>query len=298
MDLKFAFEYFIIYIFPIAITVFGLGGNALGLILCSSKKLEKIGTLNIYRYLFITDSIFLPQIVINYFGYSFNSDLSLVSALFCKVFFYSNYFAAVISPWLLVYISLEKFISIKIHKNKFLKQKRVQNIFYLILAVYSIVYYSPIYFFFDIQTFGENKTDEYKLCQFKNSDYQMIGSWMDLINRVLLPFIFMVFFSVLLIYLIFKSRRNVMNSFISSQSKKFQKVKRLAITSMLMNIAFVLLEMPVAITQFINNTTTVWTVYDQFTFYLFYMSHAVNFYVMFFSNLLFRRKFFSIFRLK
>ena len=83
-----------------------------------------------------------------------------------------------------------------------------------------------IYFFYDIQTFGENSTDEYKLCQFMYYDFQMIGSWMDLINRVLLPFIFMVFFSILLIYSIFKSRRNVLNAFISSQNKKFQKEKR------------------------------------------------------------------------
>ena len=50
MDLKFAFEYFIIYIFPIAITVFGLGGNALGLILCSSIKMDDTLAIRIYEY--------------------------------------------------------------------------------------------------------------------------------------------------------------------------------------------------------------------------------------------------------
>ena len=134
MDLKFAFEYFIIYIFPIATLVFGSVGNVLGLILCSSKKLKKIGSLNIYRYLFITDGLFLPQILITYLGYSFSSDLTLVSVQLCKIAIYANYFAPAISPWLLVFISFEKFISIKFHKNKLLKQKKVQNIFYLILA--------------------------------------------------------------------------------------------------------------------------------------------------------------------
>ena len=131
-----------------------------------------------------------------------------------------------------------------------------------------------------------------------NSDYQIIAFWMDLVNRVVLPFIFMFFFSVLLIYSIFKSRKNVVDSFISSRNKKFQKLKRLAITSMFMNIAFISLELPMTITLLIQDTTTAWTVYSQFTYYVFYMSYSVNFYVMFMSNSLFRKEFFEIFRFK
>ena len=298
MDSEFVIEYFIIYLFPTLNLILGLTGNLLGLVLCSSKNLKKIGTLNIYKYLFVTDSLFLPQILINYLGYGFNLDLTLASVLSCKLVIYLNYFSAAISPWLLVYISLEKFISIKFPGKVFLRKKRNQNIFYLILIIYNIVYYSPILTFYNIETFSVNTTDAYKLCQFTNSDYQLIGSWMDMINRVLLPFIFMVFFTVLLVHSIFKSRRNVLNAFKSSQNKTFRREIRLSITSMFMNIAFVALEMPLAISLFIANTTTVWTVFNQLTFYLFYMSYSVNFYVMFLSNSLFRKEFFLIFNSK
>ena len=52
------FEYFVHFIFPVIILVFGLLGNLFGLKVSTRNKLIKIGPLKIYQYLFLIDSIY------------------------------------------------------------------------------------------------------------------------------------------------------------------------------------------------------------------------------------------------
>ncbi len=102
-----------IYVFPPMILCFGMIGNMVGLVVVSQKKMKKIGPRLTYLFLFLTDTIFLPLIIINHLGFAYGLDLLVVNSISCKINTYINFVLGAVSPWLLVYISVEKFISIQ-----------------------------------------------------------------------------------------------------------------------------------------------------------------------------------------
>ena len=73
------FEIFSKYIVPVFILGVGLVGNSLGLILIKRPKMVEIGPRNTYKYLFISDTIYLVQIIVTFLQLSFNIDLTLLS---------------------------------------------------------------------------------------------------------------------------------------------------------------------------------------------------------------------------
>jgi hypothetical protein len=58
-----ALDFFTNYILPPMINIIGLIGNTLGLIVVSKKELKKIGPVLIYKFLFISDTIYLSIII-------------------------------------------------------------------------------------------------------------------------------------------------------------------------------------------------------------------------------------------
>ena len=125
MDSNDSFTYFVDKIFGPLVFIFGMIGNILGLVVLKNAKLKNIGPLYMYRFLFISDSIYLPQIIITYMGTGFNYNPKIKSSLGCKVYQYFSYALDAVSPWILVYISVEKFVSISYPQAKFAKLRRI-----------------------------------------------------------------------------------------------------------------------------------------------------------------------------
>jgi hypothetical protein len=299
MDSDLKFQFFVIYVFPPMILCFGMIGNMVGLVVVSQKKMKKIGPRLTYLFLFLMDTIFLPLIIINHLGYAYGLDLLVVNSISCKINTYINFFLGAVSPWLLVYISVEKFISIQYPGKSFsFRSLKNQLIYFIVLIVSCCSYYTPIIFSYDITTTYENNTIVSKFCYFNSIQDLIIGTWMDLALRCLTPFILMLIFSILLISAIFRARGRVLSAFTSAQNNRFEREIRHAITSIIMNITFILFEMPLSVSLLQSFVSANWSYINQFTFYLFYCSYSINFYVMFISNSLFRNEFLNLFILK
>ncbi len=73
------------------ILAIGLFGNISGLLVLKEKKLNKLGPLFMYRLMFIFDLIFLSGILVFIFKNFFQLNLSLISDLSCKLYFYFSY---------------------------------------------------------------------------------------------------------------------------------------------------------------------------------------------------------------
>ena len=84
-------DFFVNYLFAPMVLAVGLIGNSLGIsVLIKSKKLNKIGPILIYKFLFISDTFYMLQIMVNYFGYGFSLDLTILSNLSCQIYIYFN----------------------------------------------------------------------------------------------------------------------------------------------------------------------------------------------------------------
>lgn len=285
-----SFEFFVNYIFPPLILIVGLIGNLIALSVLTRAKLKKIGTRYTYIILFITDTIYLFQIVINYLGYGFSLDLTTLSSHACKLYIYFNYSLGALSPWLLNYISMEKFISIKFpNRRLILKNKVVQISYFICILVFNLVFYVPVPFLYDVIDYneGKNKTAAYG-CDFTDHIGQKVASFMDLINRSALPIFIMVFLSFYLIYFIYTSRKRVMSDYTYKENKIFSRNVKFSITSVYFNIIYVMLNLPLLIDLFLPNYYE--SIAFLFTFYLYYMSYGLNFYVILATNKFFRQQ--------
>ena len=219
---------------------------------------------------------------------TFNYDPTIFSSIGCKIFYYLAYGMDALSPWCLVYISFERFIVIKYYAKRFVyKEKKIQIIFLILLFVFNVLYHIDIIFSFDILSI-DNST----ICYFNNEKNQFIASFMDLANLFLMPFLLMLLFSILLIIAIFISRSTINLNNTARQMRKRRKDIKVSISLLFMNLLFALLNLPVVIFSFFLPFNS-----DSYTFllYIYYISCAVNFYILLLTNSLFRNQFFSLF---
>ncbi len=288
------FEYFINSIFPPLILIIGEFGNILGVaILYNDDKLKNIGPIYIYKFLFLSDLTYLPQAIISYLSSGFFFDPTTLSSLSCKFYIYFSFSLDAISPWLLVYISVEKFISISFSAKRFILRKKFNQFLYFIsLIIFSFLYYIVQPFCWDVINIG-GLNETILSCTFVNYELQKISSLMDTIHRVVLPFLLMVIFSSLLIGSIFISRRRVSDSV--NENKRLKRDVRFAISSFSMNLLFMVLNLPLSMVQLFPNYSNI--AYLS-TFYLFYFSYGVNFYVLFLTNSIFRKEVCRLFKKK
>lgn len=293
-------EYFVVYLMAPIILAFGLIGNLLGIIaLTKREKLIKIGSRNTFRYLLILDSFYLVQILQPYLAYPFKLDLTLISNLTCRLFYYLNYSLDVISPWLLVYISVERYVSIGNHfKRNLLRRARYQRIYLLVVFAYNMCYYLPFAFSFEIQALNEDyaSNSTARMCKFKHSRFQLILTSMDMVNRVLVPFTLMSVFTVLIILTVFESRNKVIANYKTIQNRTFKRDLKFSLTCLLMNFIYFTLSLIISVFIFVRNFVSLDVLYYLFALYLFYMCYACNFYLILASNTLFRSEFFMLFK--
>jgi hypothetical protein len=157
------------------------------------------------------------------------------------------------------------------------------------LCIFNFFYHINIPFSFDAVSFN-NST----ICYYVNDESRLIVSYMDLVNFVLLPFLLMICFSSLLIGSIYKVRKRVRLNNSGREKKRIRRDIKFAISLLSMNLLFILLNLPLEIDLFLpyyNNND----IYAILT-YVFYLSYAVNFYCVLFTNSLIRKEFFYLFK--
>jgi hypothetical protein len=215
---------------------------------------------------------------------AFNYDPTINSSIGCKLYNYFAYGMDALSPWCLVYISFERFIATKYYDKRFLyKKKMYQIIFLILLFLFNILYHINIIFSFDILTI-----DNTTLCYFNNDENQIIVANMDLTNFFLLPFILMFLCSICLIISIFKARSSVNLNNTARETRHRKKDIKLSISLLSMNLLFLLLNLPIVISQYLPFDSDIYTIVSN----IYYISYAVNFYILLFTNSLFRNSLF------
>ena len=213
-------------------------------------------------------------------------NLIIISSVGCKIYQYFNYGLDALSPFCLVYISVEKFISIAYpNKRLILKKKNIQIYYFVSLCVFNIFYHLNVPISYDTVTISNTTT----ICFFNNDENQLTVTLMDLIDFILIPFILMIIFSTLLIITIFKSRSKVNNSL--KENKRLKKDIKFSISLLSMNLLFILLNLPDEIDLFLPFNNEIYSPLAQ----LCNLSFAINFYLILFTNSLFRKEFISLF---
>jgi len=305
-----AYEFFVYYMMtPIALLL-AFFGNLMGILVFAKKKMKKIGPIYIYRFIFISDSIFILQMINPFLLSLTGRNLSLVSNLLCKLTFYLGLGLFSLTPMLLVYISVEKLVSIKYPAKKFLMiKKRWQVAYIIIMGVLGLLVFLPSFFYTSLQiktmsSFNSSTTQtnqQTSVCTFTSGFGQSLVGIITFVSRVFIAFGSMFMFSILLIISAFQLRRRIVENFLANSNlnlnKKYTKDIKLAITSILLNLAYLVLNVPYVVYL---NTPNYYAnkLANSAIAFLFYYSFGVNFYLLIISNKLTRKEFIAMITFK
>ena len=133
----------LLHFLALNLIIFGFVGNVLCYKVFSSTRLQNYPVSVYMRAISIFDSVMLINAIVYFMDQKFKLNLSLLSDFFCKFKFYFSYCNGPISPWIIVVVSLDRYLSIAFPKRFTLFMKsRFQISIMGAIFIYNYVLYS------------------------------------------------------------------------------------------------------------------------------------------------------------
>jgi hypothetical protein len=287
------------------------------------------------RVLLLGDLFGIGLFIIEMIMYGLDYDITSTSLFTCKSLYYVMYALSAISPWMITLISFDRMVNIACRNRfKFARKAWFRRAIPLVIAAYSLIYYSEMIVFADYKHFTishiHNESNQslfdYEYNESVNMSHAVDEStidtadgsfsciWsdehasiiqtMDTINFIAIPFLLMLIFSTVSLRAIYKSRRKAAAADLSHPRKS--SVSRVlhprdvhfAITSLMLNVIFLLMTLPCYIFYFFTldptETTPTQDMITSILDTLFYMHHGSLFFINFIFNKTFRKEFLGL----
>lgn len=302
MWIEFFLDFLVFYSF--FMFLLGFVGNIFTYKLYSSPTLNK-NTLSLYfRALSISNNYQLLHMLRMTIIVKFNWDMRLYNDGMCKAVDYSQYAVNAVSAWILVIVSIDRFMNIAFPKRlAFLYKRQFQWFLLGLLLTTQPVYYVFMTWSFELINVESidpltNETIFTPTCVNNNA---WLLSWMDLMNSTIVPFLFMTVTTILLIYFIRKSRNRISNA--TNMSKERVRDRKFAITSVSLNILFLILNLTPATYNLLAAYVTIQPpdlnfLLTYFIGMVFCTFFAIDFYVQVIANSIVRDQFLLLFGVK
>lgn len=284
-------------LFTWLLSVFGIIGNYYTFKIYSTKRLRKNNLSLYFRAISVMGSMLLLIMISQTSKLYFNETLEYVHASMCKLVNYIGFSLGSMVAWLLVVISLDRFMNIAFPKRMpFLSNQKFQLAIIIFIIIYDLSFYSIILINFDlvVQNMTDPITNETIASPQCINYAQLTLGWMDLFNSTIMPFFFMIIFTLLLIYYIRKTRSRVSGSLRVDKEKN--KDRKFTITALTLNVIFLTFNLPLVIFNIMSsyNLTFDPDVANSMFFVVFTIFNSffgIDFYAQFFSNSIFRDRF-------
>jgi hypothetical protein len=274
------------YLFIITILI-GILFNIPAFIVFSRKKFKNTIFSTYFRYLCISDTITL-LFKFEYIFYLKVFDWRSSSIYLCKIINYFVYLIPSFSIWILVVISLDRYLSI-VYPTRFLfrKLKKNQILISLAIIIFHAIFWLSVPLLANI-TVKNNSSIDKSICNYGPFEVDI----MDIMDSSILPLLLM-FCSTLLtlrtLYMSrFKSQNNQQQSTIKPRDIKF------TISSISLNVLFFLFNIPLTTFLVVKNfifieihlKSLLGLIFASF----FYVNYCNVFFISYFLNLMFRKE--------
>jgi hypothetical protein len=282
----------------LVISVFGFIGNVL-IFFVYRRPIMKKTSVSLYFQVnvFVENFIVLNMIRVSFIR-AWQMDLRFVNDFFCKTAQYSVFAIGAISPWILVAVSIDRFLAIAYPKRfKLIYTEKFKSIYILSLFIFNILLYSPQLWFRElriIEEFNQTTNQTISIETICYSENLAFIWWFDLFNAALFPFLFMIIISSCMVYVLFKSRKKF-KSLVGKDKRKSSKDRKFAITLITLNLVFLILNLPVIVYSlvadyFIQLDPVSYGFYFYVSAIFYYSNYATSFLVQFLTNNLFRNE--------
>ena len=153
----------------------------------------------------------------------------------------------------MLYISIERLISIKFPSHRFvLRENDNQLTFFILLTGTILLVYIPIPMFNDILHETSNLTNKTKsVCDFISAKSRLVLNYFDIVLRIIIPALIMLLCSCSLVFNFIKLRGRIRQNFLNVQSSRFKRYVLFAVKTMFLNLIFIILNLPFSLILFL-----------------------------------------------
>lgn len=287
-------KYFLDVLVPPLLVTIGIISNILVLLIYSRKRFDNLPTRNIWRLLSLVDIFCLLQITKYFLKNTFQYDVYLVSPLSCKLVAFLTH-CGVISSWLHVYLTLERFFSILNPKVSFSLHRHHIPICLAIMAFY-ILFYSQRFIYNGLYINSlTNQTVCGTLYNYKR--VVIVYKWIDTGVSTVVPFLLMLISSLYLIHSIFSSRRRMSITMIGcNRNAKVRRDIKFSASLVFINMMFVLFKSPAIVYLSMGGSRE--SIWFSFLDDLYYSYYAFNFFFYAMSNSIFNDEYRLMIRMR
>ena len=231
----------IVYYTCLTVVNIGFASNILNILICLRKNIQKT-TMGLYNiFMSVSNIMSFMFAYVLYFPESIGaSDIILASYYSCILISFCARVFIQMSSWLNVMVSVDRTICISYpNKFNFIKDKKI--ITWIVLALFLLMCglnVPNLYFSIGTQTiFISNETSNQTIC---GATYEivLVKYTIIILMRVVLPIVLTVLSNVILIYKLFKSRKNL------NITKSLNKDYQFAFTIIMLNFFFIITELP------------------------------------------------------
>ena len=271
----------------------GLIGNILSIIIFSRKTFRSNSISTYCIALAICELWNLTEFITVVYTLAQNKFLYDQSDSFCKFYYSTNTWLASIHPWIMVAFSLDKLFSMRVNSLAILKKKWFQWSIVVGIVLFSLVLYIYVAIFIRVREIFPG----FSMCDVTTIGFFNVHIIVFIFETSLIPFLVMFITSILTILLLIKSRNSVSKNGQVSRDRK-SRDRKYAITSIVFNVSFITLKLPLAIFYLM---LAYYSLYDPYffkiVFLLYFLNMSMSFFIHLVTNSIFRRELLVLFRM-
>ena len=133
----------ILHFFIISVFIYGVVGNLLCYKIYTSSPLRKQSVSIFFRVIAIIDTIVLANALLKFIAFKYELAITELNVFFCMFKSYFFYSIGPIAPWLMVYVSIDRFVSITYPKRfEFIFKLPFQISILVFVCVFNFSFYS------------------------------------------------------------------------------------------------------------------------------------------------------------
>ena len=268
----------------------GLLGNVISFLVFSRPVFRKNSISTYFRALAIFDCFTISELVSDIYLLCYGLFYPQFSDFACKAYFYIGMAFGSIPGWILIAFSIDKVLNMKRIGRGFIKKRSFQYAVIFIIVLINLLLYIGVAIYLKLVTidfFGF----PYILCDTSTLSFGAFISTMFMIEGSVLPFIIMLTTSIISIRMIRKSTRKIESR--SKLSNRTSRDIKFAVSSVVFNISFIVLKLPLTVILVLENfIPSLTTAYDALTIIttVYFLHYSSSFFIHLTSNSIFRRE--------
>jgi hypothetical protein len=296
----------IVWYIVLSIVIIGVLGNIIAFAVCSRSNLKSTVFSVYFRFIIVIDTLtlLLNTLLQKFMSGEYNLKFYNISNDYCRLLKIIAWVLTVPSGWILVVISLDRYLSIAFPTRFRIRKKRLFQISVcIILVVKDFIYYGQIYFSFIQTTYSYDQSTNQSItasskCQFVSYDALY---WMDVFNSTIIPGSLMLICTLMILKCLFDSKKNLTNhnNTIPNRSIMSKRQQKLALTALSVNLFFFILNIPIITYNLYEYYVYIEPNQNNMIYSLIYLVYYLHYGSSFFINVtinsIFRQEFLALF---